>query len=212
VSAHPALYKACEYFCVKLIKLPICPRTLQLTPEIVRPHISALSLFTKAFVGGDCPAAGCSRPSHALRRTGRVRLARCAAQSVSACLSARQPQPTERNAWLRRSGMHGGCADRRTVAIYASCPSFTHGVIDPIQARAAPAVGGCRAERVAAHPCAERFCARLGRAVGLQWPQRRLHTSLHGLRFPNGRGLCCGHRGLHTHRGGRVGGGGGGGG
>ncbi len=42
MSAHPALYKACEYFNVKLIKLPICARTLQLTPDIVRPHISTL--------------------------------------------------------------------------------------------------------------------------------------------------------------------------
>ena len=62
ISAHPALMKACHYFGVKLIKLPICPKTLQLLPETVSRAIN-----------------------------------------------------------------------RNTVAIYASAPTFTHGIVDPIE-------------------------------------------------------------------------------
>lgn len=62
ISAHPALMKACHYFGVKLTKLPICPKTLQLTPETVEKAIT-----------------------------------------------------------------------RDTVAIYASAPTFTHGIVDPVE-------------------------------------------------------------------------------
>ena len=63
ITAHPALYKACRYFGVKLIKIPVDATTAyQLSPEVTEAHIT-----------------------------------------------------------------------RNTVALYASAPTFTHGVMDPVQ-------------------------------------------------------------------------------
>lgn len=62
ISAHPALTKACHYFGVTLTKLPLCPTSLQLLPDIVEKALSP-----------------------------------------------------------------------KTVAVYASAPTFTHGVVDPIE-------------------------------------------------------------------------------
>jgi hypothetical protein len=41
ISAHPALTKACHYFGVRLTKLPICERTMQLRPEVAEAAICA---------------------------------------------------------------------------------------------------------------------------------------------------------------------------
>jgi len=66
ITAHPALYKACRYFGVKLVKVPIDPKTMQMSVSAVKQRLN-----------------------------------------------------------------------RNTVAIYASAPTFTHGVIDPVEELAA---------------------------------------------------------------------------
>ncbi|GMH52777.1 hypothetical protein TrST_g13553 [Triparma strigata] len=62
VTAHPAIFKACKYFNVELIKAPFDPKTFQLTPAIVKKYLN-----------------------------------------------------------------------RNTVAIYASAPNFSHGVLDDVE-------------------------------------------------------------------------------
>ena len=62
ISAHPALTKACHYFGVRLTKLPICERTMQLRPEVAEAAICAdtVAIYSSAPRCAPCDVCLCA--------------------------------------------------------------------------------------------------------------------------------------------------------